>query len=186
MTSRTLQLQKKTAQTPIQSGHKTKKQRKADEAEEADKLARERRRQGNVSPDLSESFSDNATFQTLAGVVPGSEEEREADQTKMLNPPGRTAPPTPAHPTRTMDQPDVTTHDPTTTAEGLLEEECRSRSTSLPDDAQDDGGSRSTDQQSKSWHRYRFFSNHQQGCTRSISLQWTKRIPSRPRWEDQK
>jgi hypothetical protein len=87
MTSRTLQLQKKTAQTPIQSGHKTKKQRKADEAEEADKLARERRGQGNVSPDLSESFS--AKFQTLAGVVPGSEEEREADQTIFLNPPGR-------------------------------------------------------------------------------------------------
>jgi hypothetical protein len=73
MTSRTPQPQKKTSQTPIQSGHRTKKQRKADEAEDADKLARERRKQGNVSPDPSKSFSDYVTFQTLAGVVPGSE-----------------------------------------------------------------------------------------------------------------
>jgi hypothetical protein len=115
---RTPQPQKKTAPTPIQSGHRTKKQRKADEAEEADELAKERRKQGNVSPDLSELFSDNATCQTLAGVVRGGEEEREADQTKFLNPPGRTAPPTP-----TTDPPDVTTPDPTTTAEGLLGEE---------------------------------------------------------------
>jgi hypothetical protein len=136
---RTPQPQKKTAPTPSQSGHRTKKQRKADEAEEADELAKERRKQGNISPDLSKSFSDNATFQTLAGVVRGSEEERDADQTKFLNPPGRTAPPTP-----TTDLPDLTTRDPTTTAEGLLGEESRWRSTSLPDDAQDDGGSRST------------------------------------------
>jgi hypothetical protein len=115
---RTPQLQKKAVPTPIQSGHRTKKQRKADEAEEADELAKERRKQGNVSPDLSELFSDNATCQTLAGVVRGGEEEREADQTKFLNPPGRTAPPTP-----TTDPPDVTTRDPTTTAEGLLGEE---------------------------------------------------------------
>jgi hypothetical protein len=33
-----------------------KNQREADEAEEADELAKERRKQGNVSPDLSESF----------------------------------------------------------------------------------------------------------------------------------
>jgi hypothetical protein len=115
---RTPQLQKKTAPTSIQSGHKTKKQRKADEAAEADELARERRRQGNVSPDLSESFSDNATFQTLAGVVGEGEEQREADQTKNLHPPGRTRPPTP-----TTDPPDITTRDPTTAAEGLLGEE---------------------------------------------------------------
>jgi hypothetical protein len=114
------QLQKQTAPTPIQSGHKTKKQRKADEREEADELAGERRRQGNVSPDLSESFSDNATFQTLAGVVGGGEEERQADQTKFLNSPGRTAFPTP-----TKDPPDVTTRDQTTTAEELLGEESR-------------------------------------------------------------
>jgi hypothetical protein len=100
---RTPQAQKKTAPTPSQSGQRTKKQRKVDEAEEADELAKERRKQGNVSPDLSKSFSDNATFQTLAGVVCGSEEEREADQTNFLNPPGRTAPPTP-----TTDPPDVT------------------------------------------------------------------------------
>jgi hypothetical protein len=137
---RTPQPQRKTAPTPIQRGHRTKKQRKADEAEEADELAKERRKQGNVSPDLSKSLSDNATFQTLAGVVCGGQKEREADQTKKLNPPGRTAPPTP-----TTDPPDVTTRDPTTTTEGLLGEESRSRSTSLPDDAQDDGGSRSTD-----------------------------------------
>jgi hypothetical protein len=114
----TPQPQKQTAPTPIQSGHKTKKQRKADEREEADELARERRRQGKVSPDLSKSFSDNAAFQTLAGVVGGGEEERQADQTKILNPPGRTAPPT-----LTKDPPDVTTRDPTTTAEELIGEE---------------------------------------------------------------
>jgi hypothetical protein len=112
----TPQLQKKTAPTPIQSGHKTKKQRKADEAAEANELARERR-QGNVSPDLSKSFSDNATFQTLAGVVGEGEEERAADQTKNLHPSGRTRPPTP-----TMDPPGVTARDPTTTSEGLLGE----------------------------------------------------------------
>jgi hypothetical protein len=60
---RTPQLQKKTAPTPIQSGHKTKKKRKADEREEADELARERRKQRNVSPDLSRwriSSKDNS------------------------------------------------------------------------------------------------------------------------------
>jgi hypothetical protein len=74
---RTPQPLKKPAPTPSQSGHRTKKQRKADEAEEADELAKERRKQGNVSADLSESFSDNATFQTLGGVVRGNKEERE-------------------------------------------------------------------------------------------------------------
>jgi hypothetical protein len=69
------------------------KAKKADEAVEADELAKERRKQGNISPDLSESFSDKATFQTSAGDVCGSEEEREAVQTQFLNPLGRTAPP---------------------------------------------------------------------------------------------
>jgi hypothetical protein len=114
----TPQPQKKPAPTPTHSGHRTKKQRKADEAEEADELAKERRKQGNVLPDLSKSFSDNATFQTLAGVVSGNEEEREADQTTNLNPLGRIAPLTP-----TTNPPDLTARDPTTTAKGLLGEE---------------------------------------------------------------
>jgi hypothetical protein len=52
---------------------------------------------------------------TLAGVAGEGEEEKAADQTKNLHPPGTTRPPTP-----TTDPPDVTTRDPTTTAEDCL------------------------------------------------------------------